>query len=288
MSMDLNAMAEPFLTGAANFMGTIVPSYILPNLRIILQLVLILASAYIVARLGKFLTVRLLSVVGLKRLTDKSWAENFLRITGYKGSIVELISDLVKWLIYILFFTLILQTVGLSGVADIFGQIAIFVPKFIGAILLIVVGFIIADFFGKIFGEAGSKMMGGEGLGSFIGGLVRYTIGMVVLIMSLALIGLDISALAILLSAMLAMIIIIATLGIKDLLPEITSGIQLKNVLKAGDRIRVAGYSGVVEDVEPLVTKLKTKNATVLIPNGLIARSAIEKKPNAMKRRVRK
>jgi hypothetical protein len=226
--MDIGSVLQSFFAWLSEFSGALLVDFIIPNLRIILQLVLIVVLAYIVGRLGKFLTARLLSVVGLKRLTEKSWAESVLRITGYKGSIVELISDLVKWLIYILFLTLVLQTVGLSGVADIFGQIAIFVPRFIGAILLIVVGFIIADFFGKIFEEAGNKTMGGEGLGKFIGGIVRYTIGMVVLIMSLSL-------------------------------------------------VKAAGYSGVVEAIGPVSTKLKTRSSIVIIPNTMIAGSAVEK-----------
>ena len=266
--------ASAWLSGAA---GAIVPQYIVPNISLILQIVLIVAVAYIAGRLGKFLTTRLLSMVGIKRLAERSWTEGVLRVTGYKGSVVELISDLVKWLIYIMFFTILLQILGLSGAADILGQVAIFVPRFIGALLLIVVGFIIADFFGKIFAEAGSRFMGAESFGSFTGGLVKYTIGMVVLIMSLALIGLDISALAILLCALLVMVIIIATIGMKDILPEVTAGIELKGSIKPGEHVKVSGYSGVVDSIEPLVTKIKTRGAMVLIPNTIVAGAVIEK-----------
>ncbi len=286
--MDINSALQAAAAWLSGLYSTLLPDYILPNLTLITEIILILIVAYISARIGKFLTSRVLSIVGLKRLTEKSWAENALKVTGYKGSIVGLIADLVKWLIYIVFFTLILQTVGLSGVADILGQVAIIVPRFIGAILLVVVGFIIADFFGKVFGEAGSKFMGAESIGSFIGGIVRYTIGMVVLIMSLALIGLDISALAILLSALLVMVIVIATLGIKDLLPEVSSGIQLKGTVRPGERVKVAGYAGIVESVEPMYTRLKTGTSTVMIPNSLIIKSVIEKVPGARPQRKKR
>ncbi|MBN1896363.1 MAG: mechanosensitive ion channel family protein [Candidatus Aenigmarchaeota archaeon] len=275
--MDFNTFIQPLAVWLGDFSARLLPDYIIPNLRLILQLVLILVAAYIVGKLSKFLTKRLLSIVGLKRLTDKSWAEGVLRITGYKGSIVELISDLVKWLIYIVFFTFILQAVGLSEVADIFGQIAIFVPRFIGAILLIVVGFIIADFFGKVFGEAGSKLLGGHDIGQFTGGLVRYTIGLVVLIMALALVGIDIAALAILLAAVLVMVIIIAGFGLKDILPEITAGIQVKGAYKVGDRVNVNGYSGVIDEIAPTVTKLKTKGNPVILPNSVFVKNPVER-----------
>ncbi len=275
--MDLNAFFAPLWTWMGNFSARIIPDYILPNIRIMLEIVLILAVAYIAGKVGKSLTRRLLRIVGLKNLTDKSWAEGVLRITGYKGSIVELIADLVKWLIYILFFTFILQTLGLSGVADLFNQVAIFVPRFIGAILLMVVGFIIADFFGKVFEEASGKLLGGEGLGRFVGGLVRYSVGLVVIIMSLALLGIETAALAILLSALLVTIIIITAFGIKDIIPEITAGLQVKGNFRAGDRIKVAGYTGIVEEVDQLVTKLKVNGKVVLIPNTRMAREVVEK-----------
>jgi len=275
--MDLNSLWQPIWAWLVEFSESLLPEYIVPNLWLIFELVLILIVAYIAGRIGKFVTRRLLSIVGLKRMAARSWAENVLRITGYKGSIVELIGDLVKWLIYILFFAFILQTVGLSAVADIFSQVATFVPRFIGAILLIVVGFIIADFFGKVFGEAGTNVLADANLGKFVGGLVRYTIGMVVLIMSLALIGLDIAALAILLAALLVTIIIITSFGIKDMLPEITSGIQIKDRIKVGDRIKVAGYTGMVEEIQPLVTRLNTRKSIIIMPNSMLTKRPLER-----------
>jgi small-conductance mechanosensitive channel len=275
--MDLNTLGQSVWVWLVEFLNRLLPEYIVPNLWLMFEVVLILLVAYIVGRAGKFVTKRLLSIVGLKRMTAKSWAENVLKITGYKGSVVELIGDLVKWLIYILFLAFVLQTIGLSGVADVFSQIANFVPRSIGAILLIVVGFIIADFFGKVFGEAGSKVLEDPNLGKFVGGLVRYTIGMVVLIMSLALIGLDIAALAILLASLLVTIIIITSVSLKDILPEITSGIQVKNRLKAGDRIKVDGYSGIVEEVQPLVTRLSSEKSVIIMPNTMLTRNPVEK-----------
>ena len=277
MSMNLDQILQSVWTWIAEFSNRLLPDYIIPNLWIILELVALLIAAYIVGKVGKFVTTRFLNIFGLKTLASRSWAENILRVTGYKGSIVELIGDLVKWLIYILFFAFILQTMGLSGAADIFGQIATFVPRFIGAILLVVVGFIIADFFGKVFEEAGSKFLGHVNMGKFVGGLIRYSVGMIVLIMALSLMGLDVVALAILLSALMVMIIVMTSFGIKDMMPEITAGIQVKDRIKVGDRIKVAGYTGVVNDIDPLVTRLDTARSVIIIPNSMLTKRPVEK-----------
>lgn len=270
MTMDLQSLWT-WVTGGtmSDFMAT--------NLGIALQIIMIVVSAYIIGRLVKRGVAHLLDIIGLKKVTEKSWAEGVLRITGYKGTFAELIADLAKWMIYIVFFTLFLEVIGLSGITYTSIQIASFVPRFIASMLLIVLGFIIADFFGKVFEEAGAKTMGDDKFGKFTGGIARYSIGMVVLVMSLSLLGLDIAALAILLSAFLVMIIIIATLGIKDILPEVTSGIQLRESIRVGDKIKVGPYAGTVEKMEPLGIKLDTGRSFAIIPNTMLTKTVIEK-----------
>ncbi|MFQ5647889.1 MAG: hypothetical protein ACE5FW_01515, partial [Candidatus Aenigmatarchaeota archaeon] len=184
------------------FFTQTLPGLVLPNLQLIVQLIVLIIIGYIVGRLAKVIMVKLLGVVGLKRITTRTWAESILRATGYRGTIVELISDMVKWLIYILFLAVIIQTLGLPGVADLFTQIAAFMPRFIGAILIIVIGFIVADFFGKVFEEAGRHFLEEEVLSKLSGGLIKYSIALITIIMALALVGLETSALTILFTLM--------------------------------------------------------------------------------------
>jgi small-conductance mechanosensitive channel len=277
MAMDVNTFLHSLYVWLMSFFKNFLPEYILPNLQLIIQIVIILLVGYIAGKIGKVVVTKILYVAGLKRITAKTWTEDILKVTGYKGNVVELIGDLVKWCVYIIFLAIIVQFLGLTSVAYVFNQVLIFVPRFIVAILVIVIGFIVADFFGKVFEEAIIKIFGEEILSKFSGGLIKYSIAMVALIIALSMIGLDINSLLVLFSALLIMIIVVSFLGLKDLIPNFTAGIHLKNVLKVGDKIRIRNYSGVIERVNTYSVDLRVGKKTVTIPNSLILKEPIER-----------
>jgi len=271
-------MLQSVLGSAQGYLSEIIPNYILPNLWLIIYVVLLLVVAYISGKIIKTIAVKLLNVIGLRKITSKSWAESILKVTGYRGSIVELIGDLVKWLVYILFLAVIIQTLGLPGVADIFTSVAVFIPRFIGAILIIAIGFIIADFFGKIFEEATRSFIGEDIISSLAGGVVKYSISLIAIIMSLSLIGLDSLSITILFSLVLVTIISILILGIREMFPNYTAGIHLKKMLKPGESITVGKYSGLVEKIEPFSVILRDGQKRGAIPNSFLISNPIEKR----------
>lgn len=277
MSIDLSTYANQLSLWTATLVENFLPKYIMPNLQIIIQIILILVIGYIIGKAGKAVATKILSVAGLKRITAKSWTEDILKITGYKGNIVELIGDLVKWCIYIITLAAVVQVLGFTSVAYIFNLILMFVPKFIVAILVIVVGFIIADFFGKVFEEATIKIFREEVLGRFSGGLIKYSVSMVALVIALSLIGLDVSALLVLFGALLAIIIIISSFGLKDLIPNFTAGMQLRSELKVGQKIRVKNYSGRVSSVGVYSVELDTGKRIIRLPNSMLIKEPFEK-----------
>ncbi len=277
----MNAMAQDILASVwawiASFLERLVPEYIVPNLRVLVQIAILLVAAYIAGRLGKVIVVNIFGRTGLRGIIKRTWAESVLKATGYRGTVIELIGDLVKWLIYILFLAVIIDTAGLPGIAGIFTQVAIFMPRFIAAILLVVVGFIIADFFGRVFEEAGSRFLGEETLGRFSGGVLKYSIAIVTITMALSLLGLDTASLLLVFGALLISVVAILLLGVKDMIPDISAGIHLRKSLKAGKRIRFGGHSGIVEGVEALSTRIKTGRGVVVIPNSLLMKGIVER-----------
>jgi len=275
--MDINAFLESLNAFTLSFFEQIIPGYILPNLQLIIQIIIILLVGYIIGKIGKIVVAKILLVAGLKRITAKTWTEDVLKVTGYKGNVVDLIGDLIKWSIYIVTLAVVVQVLGFASIANVFNQIIIFVPRLIVAILIVVVGFIIADFFGKVFEEAMIKIFREEILSKFSGGIVKYSIAMISLIIALSMIGLDVNALLILFSAMLVIVIMVTGIGLKDLVPNFTAGIHLKNILKVGDRIKFRNYSGIVERLNPYSTDIRVNRKTVSIPNSILIKEPIER-----------
>ena len=254
-----------------------IPQYILPNLQLILQIILILIVGFFVARLSKTVTVKLLTMAGLRKITIRTWTDDILKAVGYRGTLITLIGDLVKWFIYILVLGTIIEIAGFPGIFNIFSQIAIFVPRFIAAILIIVIGFLIADFFGKVFEEAGRRIFQDDFLSSFTGGLIKYSVAFVSIIISLALIGIDTFSLTVMLAIILTTAVIMLLMGVKDMFPNFTAGIYLKKNIKIGEHIKTGNYSGKVERIEPLAVVIKSGAKTVSIPSSFLIKNPVEK-----------
>lgn len=277
MAFDINEFLQASYAWVVNFLQEFLPKYVLPNLQFIIHIILIIVVGYIAGRVCKAIVRKILYVTGLKRMTARTWTEDILRVTGYKGDVAEFIGDLVKWSIYILTLAVVIQFLGFTTVAGLFNQIIIFVPKLILAILVIIIGFMIADFFGKVFEEASVKFLREDVLAKFSGGLMKYSVSMVAVIIALGLIGLDINAMLILFSALLIIVIIVFAIGLKDLLPNLTAGIHLKNTLRVGDKIKVGKYSGVVERIEPFSLVLRVNRKNVILPSSMLVKEPIEK-----------
>lgn len=277
MAFDINEALQPALSWAGNFSQEFFPKYILPNLQFIIQIILIILVGYIAGRIAKAVVKKILFVAGLKRMTARTWTDDVLKSVGYRGDVVEFIGDLVKWSIYLLTLAVIVQVLGFTTIAGLFNQIITFVPKLILAILIVIIGFMVSDFFGKVFEEGARKMFREEILGKFSGALMKYSISMISIIIALALLGLDINALLIFFAALLAIVVIVFSLGLKDLIPNYTVGLHLKNTLKVGDRIKVGEYRGVVERIDPFSIVLRVNKKNVILPNTLLVKEPIEK-----------
>lgn len=274
MVFDIQSVASDISVFFANF----TPNYIIPNLKLITQILILLLFAYIAGKIGKAITVKLLSIIGLKKTNVRSMTDNILKATGYGGTVVDLVGDLVKWFIYIIFLGVVIETLGLPQLFTVFNTIAFFIPRVIGAILIIVIGFLVADFMGSAFGEAAKKFFHDDFLASVAGGLIKYSIAMIVIIMGLAIIGIDTIALLILFAFMLLASTIIITLGMKDMFPNFTAGVHLKRALKIGEHIKVGEHSGVVESIGTISVTLDSNGKKINIPNAILVNNPIERK----------
>jgi len=274
-------MADVFqetLAQIGTFFNDAVTAYLLPNLKVIAWVVILLVIGYIVGKITKIIVVKIMNAMGFKKLTTRTWSESILRMTGYKKSIVDLIGDIAKWIIYILFIAFIIQNIGLPGIADIFTQTASFLPRIIGAILIVVLGFIVADFFGKIFEEAGRRFLQEETLSALSGGVARYSLAIISIIIALAIIGIDTTSLTIMFAIVFSTLMVLMLIGLKDIFPNFTAGLSLRKELRPGEWVSVGKYSGQVEKVNPLSVVLRDGKRAITVPNYVFVQNPIERK----------
>lgn len=116
----------------------------LPNL--IAALVVILVGV-IVAWALETVIVRILRVIKIKPYTEKV---GLGKVFPAKVDFVQIIGDLVKWIVIIIFLLPALDILGLTQVSELLSRVVAYVPNVIVAVVIVMIGAIVADLVAKV------------------------------------------------------------------------------------------------------------------------------------------
>lgn len=156
----------------------------------------------------------------------------------------------------------------------IFALIVSKAPLILAAIAILVIGFIISNFIGKLVIK-GLRAKGVDpSIHSFINTVVTLLLKLVFVLSALSTIGFDINSFVTALGAAG----ITAGLGLQSSISQLASGIQIlaNHPFKSGDYIDVGTVSGKVQEIKMMYTVLVTvDNKRVIIPNSYITTNNI-------------
>lgn len=124
----------------------------------IIGAILILLIGWLIAKLIKKIFVKLLKLVKLNWLTEKTGIEKFLKEGGIKITAVDLIGSLVYWIIMLIVIMSALNTLQLTSAKDLFGQIILYIPNIIVSILILLLGLYAAKFVSQAIAVALKNM----------------------------------------------------------------------------------------------------------------------------------
>jgi small-conductance mechanosensitive channel len=233
----------------------------LESLGAMLVLVVGVSVGYLV---GRFLK-RLFEAAGIPEAVEGTAFERTAQGIGL--STVSILSRLPSWLIYgvsVLFAVSIVQPTKTGGIRDFAINTAI--KLFVAAIILIV-GFIVAD---------KAKLLVSERLRSIklpevtiIPLAIKYSLIYIALLMALNQIGVNTTALLVMLAAYLGGIIFLLGVATRDLLASGTAGVYLllNQPYGIGDTVSIGDRKGVVQEIDVFVTHLETDEELFLVPN---------------------
>ncbi len=83
--------------------------------------------------------------VVIKGLCDKANVDRYIRSKGFRIS--ELLKLAGEWIIYLVFIQSAVQFLGIVALANFVNEIIYFIPKAVGAAIIIIVGYILGNFF---------------------------------------------------------------------------------------------------------------------------------------------
>jgi hypothetical protein len=218
-------------TASAEVMASVLG--VLPT---ILGAVLVFAVGLIIAGWLKTLVMKLLEALSLSKLLGSTGVKRFLDKADVKSSIENVVGEVVRWLVILVFFIATVNLLGLVTVSGFLNSILGYIPSVLSAALVLAAGVLVAGWVESLVkGAVGSVNLG---TGRLLGKISSYTIVVFTVLAAISELGIAaqfINTLFIGFIAMLSLGLGLAFgLGAKDLVGEILSDWhkQLKRDLK--------------------------------------------------------
>lgn len=250
---------DPWTQGIVNAMTTVwtpVAGFI-PRFFGALVVVLV---GFVVAKLLDTLLSKLLAKLGLDRLMAGTGLTKMLGRVGIQVPVSSLIGKIVYWFVLLIFLVSAAESLGLDRVSATLDMLALYLPKVLGAALVLLVGVLLAQLLSGIVRGAA------EGVGlDYAHGLGRIAQGLVILISISVAIGqlevktdllnnvIAIALISIGLAAALAL-----GLGSRDIAAQIIAGIYVRELYQVGQEVKVGDIEGQIEEIGTVKTILLT------------------------------
>ena len=254
---NLETVAQMMLDPMQLLWGKI--SSMMPN---ILAAMLMLVAGYLLARIVGFMARKFVEKLGVNALADRLNIHQSLINMNIQKPVSELFGMLVYLFIIVAFLLSAVETLGFDRVSASIDQLLLYLPKVLGAALVLMIGLFIADFVRTGVRNAA------EGVGlDYAPALSKVTFGLiVVVVVMLAIDQLEIELF--LLNELIGIVLIsvgVAValslgLGSRDLSRQIVSGVYVRDTYMSGDVIEVAGYTGRLIEVGTVKSVIELEN----------------------------
>jgi small-conductance mechanosensitive channel len=221
-------------------------------------------AGHLIGRLNR----RLLNAAGVPEAVERTPFERTAQSLG--TDTVSLVSRLSSWFIYGVIVLIALNIAELLNARLFWSGVLTFIPDLFIAILVFIVGFVVADKAELVVGERLRSVKLPEV--GIIPRTVKYTIVFLAALVALAQLGMAVGALLILLAAYAFAIILFGAVALWDLLRSSAAGVYLllNQPYGIGDEVRVGEDRGIVQEVDVFVTRIENDGEEYIIPNSRV------------------
>ena len=189
-------------------------------------------------------------------------------------STVDIISRLSSWFVYGFAILVAVYVAGLNA-ALFWAVIVEMVPQLFVAVLVLVVGFVVADKAELVVSERLRGVKLPEV--AFIPRVVKYSVLYVAALISLSQLGVATAALIVLLFVYFFGIVVFGVVALWDFLRSAAAGVYLllEQPYSIGDSVRIGESEGVVQEVDLFVTRVEDDDMEYVVPNRKVLREGV-------------
>jgi small-conductance mechanosensitive channel len=243
------------------------------------QLVRAIVMLIVGALLGLLLEAvgeRMLRSLGFDGFADKAGVTRVLRDAsrdkGQKAS--TLAGNLIFWIVMLTFMGVAAEVLGLSAFSKMMTALAAFLPRLLGAALLLVLGLFLGQATRELIaGPPTNRELTPPWWRQLDGGAQAVIVALTVVV-ALSLVGIDLrwmTWLVVILVAVVGLAVALAFgVGFQRLARDLAAGFYLRAQLKAGQHLRVGEVEGKVLQLTPLYLVLQSTDGPLALPYSLV------------------
>lgn len=247
----------------------------LPNL---LSALLILAIGWAVAFVVSRGLMRLFKSLRLDAVAQNRGFTSTLTDIGIDASPSKMVSSLAFWLLLLLMLQPFTQALRLTYLSHLVASLLGFIPSVIAAVVILLIGLSLARLIAASVTRT-AKAASLEYAGA-LGAVARYFLSLIVVIITLAQLGVQTAILTVILAVVLLSLGIASALafgtGSKAVVANILAGAFIRDHFPQGREIEVQGVHGTVVSVNSVGTTIDASGRVVTIPNSVLMENIVD------------
>ncbi|NNC87334.1 MAG: mechanosensitive ion channel [Akkermansiaceae bacterium] len=240
--------------------------------------VVLLVIGLIVAKIVRNVLTKVFTKIKLDDLLDKLGIGQLFGKMGIQSGPSEFLPKLIYLVILVVVIQVAAQAAGIEDVSELIGKILAFSPRVVTAIIILLVGFIVAE----LVSNAVERALDNFGL-DYARTLAKILFGFIfILFLTVALPQLEIetellnATVKIMLGGLAVALALALGLGLKALAHDIVAGVYVRDLYKVGTEIEVDDETATVAGVGPITTKLQRPDGGFfIIANHLLVSDKI-------------
>jgi len=223
---------------------------------------------YLVGKLSR----RMLNAAGVDDAVEGTSFERTAQSLG--TSTVDLISRLSSWFVYGFAVLVAVYIAGLNA-ALFWALVVEWIPQVFIAVLVLVVGFVLADKVELIVSERLRSVKLPRV--TILPRLVKYSVLFIAALVALSQLGVATLALIVMLFVYFFAIIVFGVVALWDFLRSGAAGVYLllEQPYSIGDRVTIGDRTGVVQEVDLFVTRVEDDDMEYVVPNRTVLREGV-------------
>ncbi len=241
--------------------------------------IIFLVAGIIIGKITKWIIVKIGKITGLDKLSKGT--DKILHKFGYTKTTSELIGDLIKWVIYVMFIGAAAHVIfGEQLLAKAFVSIAVYLPKVILSAIIIISGLVFGDVLGNVVGnlieKSPIKLKEKSMISAISSGLMKILIFLIAITIALDIVGIYVGVLTAGFTIVFLAIVLFALIGSRDLALNIFAGIYLQSSgnFRKGITIEFDNKKGKIKEIGLIYTVLDSNKNEIQIPNYLFMKKS--------------